>query len=184
MSGYLPGTLCLIFGGISFLWMLSQKMNPVASLKRLDWDSTLFIASIFILVGILVQEGWMEVLADSIHRWAGSSKIGVYLLLSLVAIGFSAFIDNIPFIIVMMPVVKSISLKGGFSVHLLLFALLIGACMGGNITPVGASANIVATGLLHKRGENVSFRRFVEIGLPFTLAAVIPALAVIWFLWA
>jgi len=184
LSTFLPGALCMIFGGISLVWIVYQKMDPLASLKRLDWDTTLFIISIFILVGILVQEGWMEVLAELIHRQAGSSKLGVYVLLIIVAMLFSAFIDNIPFIIVMMPVVESISAKGGFPLLLLLFGLLIGSCIGGNITPVGASANIVATGMLHKRGEKVSFARFISIGLPFTLAAVIPAGIFIWIFWA
>ncbi|MGA1875414.1 MAG: SLC13 family permease [bacterium] len=184
LSAYLPGVICMLCGGISLIWIFSRKLSPLDSIRRLDWDTTFFIISVFILVGILVREGWMTVLAEWIHHQAGSNKLGIFLIIITVAMLFSAFVDNIPFIITMMPVVQSISSKGGFPLHLLLFGLLIGSCLGGNITPIGASANIVATGILQKRGEDVSFCRFVRIGLPFTLAAVIPAAVFIWIFWA
>lgn len=98
-------------------------------MQKDDWDIILFIAAIFILVGFLVKEGWMEILAEVIYHQAGSSKLAVYLLLIGVAMFFSAFVDNIPFIIAMMPVVASICAKGGFPLPLMLFALLIGSCI-------------------------------------------------------
>jgi len=71
------------------------------------------------------------------------------------------------------------------SVHpaLFLFGLLIGASLGGNITPIGASANIVACGLLKKEGYPVGFGRFMKIGVPFTIAAVLAAYLFVWFIW-
>lgn len=82
----------------------------------------------------------------------------------------------------MLPVAVSMSAKLGINQELLLFGLLIGSSLGGNITPVGASANIVACSLLKKEGYTVSFREFGEIGIPFTIAAVTAAYLVIWFL--
>jgi len=67
---------------------------------------------------------------------------------------------------------------------LLMFGLLIGASLGGNLTPIGASANIVACGILKKEGHIVSFPRFMKISVPFTIVAVLPAAALVWFIWS
>jgi Na+/H+ antiporter NhaD/arsenite permease-like protein len=72
---------------------------------------------------------------------------------------------------------------GGADYHYLTFGLLVGACIGGNISPVGASANIVATSMLKRRGYTVSFLKFASIGFPFTIAAVIAGSAFIWWIW-
>jgi Na+/H+ antiporter NhaD/arsenite permease-like protein len=77
----------------------------------------------------------------------------------------------------------SMSTKLGISPSLLLFGLLIGASLGGNITPIGASANIVACGLLKKEGYNVTFKDFMKVGVPFTIVAVVAAYLFIWFVW-
>ncbi|MDP2830890.1 MAG: SLC13 family permease, partial [Candidatus Omnitrophota bacterium] len=95
----------------------------------------------------------------------------------------SAFIDNVPFLAAMLPVAISMSDKLQINPSLFLFGLLIGASLGGNITPIGASANIVACGLLKKEGYNVTFKDFAKIGVPFTLAAVVPAYLFVWFVW-
>jgi Na+/H+ antiporter NhaD/arsenite permease-like protein len=106
-----------------------------------------------------------------------------YTLLVFIAVVLSAFIDNVPFLAAMLPVAITISDKLQINPSLLLFGLLIGASLGGNITPIGASANIVACGLLKKEGYPVKFGHFVKIGLPFTLAAVSAAYLFIWFIW-
>jgi Na+/H+ antiporter NhaD/arsenite permease-like protein len=84
----------------------------------------------------------------------------------------------------MLPVAISVAAKLNIPPYLFLFGLLIGASLGGNITPIGASANIVACGLLKKEGYRVKFTDFVKIGLPFTLAAVAAAYIFIWLVWA
>lgn len=84
----------------------------------------------------------------------------------------------------MLPVAGAMSAKLGVSPYLFYFGLLIGASLGGNITPIGASANIVACGLLKKEGYEVSFRSFMKIGLPFTLVAVTAAYLFVWFAWS
>ncbi len=96
---------------------------------------------------------------------------------------FSAFIDNIPYVTAMIPVAKILAVSMGARPELLLFGLLIGATLGGNITPIGASANIVSVGMLRERGYKVSFGDFVKIGLPFTLAAVSAAYIFLWLIW-
>jgi Na+/H+ antiporter NhaD/arsenite permease-like protein len=83
----------------------------------------------------------------------------------------------------MLPVAISMSDQLQINPSLFLFGLLIGASLGGNITPIGASANIVACGLLKKEGYEVNFKDFMKIGVPFTLAAVIAAYLFVWFIW-
>jgi Na+/H+ antiporter NhaD/arsenite permease-like protein len=94
----------------------------------------------------------------------------------------SAFVDNIPYLMAMIPVVMQLAAPGAGQ-EALLFGLLIAASLGGNITPIGASANIVGAGQLRQRGYILGFREFGRIGLPFTLAATIPAAIFLYLLW-
>ena len=99
------------------------------------------------------------------------------------SVALSAFVDNVPFLAAMLPVAVSMSDKLHIDPSLFLFGLLIGASLGGNITPIGASANIVACGMLKKEGYSVSFKEFFKIGFPFTLAAVSAAYLFVWVVW-
>jgi Na+/H+ antiporter NhaD/arsenite permease-like protein len=98
-----------------------------------------------------------------------------------------AFIDNIPYVATMLPVVQGIAglMNGGagFPPELFYFGLLTGATLGGNLTPIGASANIAAIGILRKQGEQVRTRDFLRIGIPFTLAAVLTGYVYLWLVW-
>ena len=95
----------------------------------------------------------------------------------------SAFVDNIPYVATMLPVLTSVTSMLGIQPYLLYFGLLSGATLGGNLTPIGASANITAVGLLKKNGHEVSFADFMKIGVPFTLTAVMVGYLYIWFFW-
>ena len=107
--------------------------------------------------------------------------------LMLLTVGLSAFIDNIPYVATMLPVVQGIAglMNGGagFPPELFYFGLLTGATLGGNLTPIGASANIAAIGILRKQGEQVRTRDFLRIGIPFTLAAVLTGYVYLWLVW-
>ena len=99
----------------------------------------------------------------------------------------SAFIDNIPYVATMLPVVQGIAARmdggAGVAPYVFYFGLLTGATLGGNLTPIGASANIAAIGILRKNGETVQTKDFLRIGVPFTLAAVLVGAAYIWLVW-
>ena len=95
----------------------------------------------------------------------------------------SAFIDNIPYVYTMIGIIGSLALKLGIDPTVLHFVLLSGATLGGNCTPIGASANITGIGILRKSGYTVKNKDFFEIGIPFTLAAIIPAYIYIWFIY-
>ena len=108
-------------------------------------------------------------------------------LLVVVSVVLSAFIDNIPYVATMLPVVQGIAalMNGGAGVepYVFYFGLLTGATLGGNLTPIGASANIAAIGILRKNGEIVYTRDFLRIGVPFTLAAVLAGYGYLWLVW-
>ncbi len=101
----------------------------------------------------------------------------------------SAFIDNIPYTATMLPVVaivtKQLSQAGGIDIHpnLMYFGLLVGATLGGNLTPIGASANITGLGLLRKEGHTVGTKEFMSYSVPFTLAAVTTGYLLVWLIW-
>ena len=160
-----------------------HKAEIIQNIKKLDWDTTLFLAGIFIIVGSITSSGWIKTIADSLSGAVGENIFLGYSVLVFISVAVSAFVDNVPFLAAMLPVAISMSQTLGISPSLFLFGLLIGASLGGNITPIGASANIVACGLLKKEGHPVRFMEFVKIGLPFTLAAVSAAYLFIWFIW-
>jgi len=181
---YTAGVICMVFGIICALYeTIGNKGSLIQGLKSLDWDTTFFLMGIFVLVGGLTFTGWIEKISAALSGLVGQSVFWGYTLLVFLAVLFSAFIDNVPFLATMLPVALSMSTKLGINPPLFLFGLLIGVSLGGNITPIGASANIVACGLLKREGYVVRFRDFLKIGFPFTLAAVLAAYLFIWYVW-
>jgi Na+/H+ antiporter NhaD/arsenite permease-like protein len=108
----------------------------------------------------------------------------MYTLIVWGSVLMSAFIDNIPYVATMLPVVTGIASMMGCNPMVLYFGLLTGSTLGGNLTPIGASANIATIGILQKEGHKVKTSDFLKIGVPFTLTAVIVGYLFIWFVWA
>ncbi len=182
---YMAGILCMIAAAISFVWdKLANKGSIAHGIRSLDWETTFFLMGIFILVGSIALTGWIEVTANFLSGIVGKNIFLGYTLIVFMSVILSAFIDNVPFLAAMLPVAISMSDKLQINPSLFLFGLLIGASLGGNITPIGASANIVACSLLKKEGIEVKFKDFMKIGIPFTLAAVTAAYLFIWFIWS
>lgn len=181
---FLPGAVCMALGAVSLAFQRIARGSSIRkAVKGLDWETTAFLACVFILVGGLTATGWIEKAAHALSALTAGNELLAFLALTLLSVVLSAFVDNVPFLAAMLPVATGIAADLGVQPHLLLFALLIGASLGGNITPIGASANIVACGLLSKEGKPVSFRGFMRIGVPFTLAALAPALLFLWIVW-
>lgn len=181
---YLAGQICMVFGIIALIWeKMVNKASIVSGLKKLDWDTTFFLMGIFIIVGGISLTGWISVLADYLAGLVGANIFLGYSMIVFLSVILSAFVDNVPFLAAMLPVAIIMADKLQVSPSLFLFGLLIGASLGGNITPIGASANIVACGILKKEGHPVKFGNFMKIGVPFTLAAVGAAYLFIWFVW-
>lgn len=181
---YTAGLICMIAGGIAILWeKLVNKGSIIEGLRSLDYETTFFLMGIFILVGSVSATGWIEKFAHTLSDLIGTNVLVGYVLLIAVAVALSAVVDNIPFLAAMLPVVSNLCSAMHITPTLYYFGLLIGASLGGNITPIGASANIVACGLLKKEGHPVRFGEFMFMGVPFTLAATITAACFIWWLW-
>lgn len=181
---YMAGIICVIFGIVSIIWAKLINKKPVREgIRSLDWDTTLFLIGVFIIVGSITLTGWIDVISASLSNIIGGRIFLGYIMIVFLSVFLSAFIDNVPFLAAMLPVAISVSGTLGINPSLFLFGLLIGASLGGNITPIGASANIVSMGILRKEGHEVKFGDFVKIGLPFTLVAVTFASLFVWFIW-
>ncbi len=181
---YMAGIICMALGIIALIWdKFINKTSIVSGLKTLDWDTTFFLVGIFIIVGAISLTGWIGVMAHYLASLVGTNIFLGYTAIVFFSVILSAFVDNVPFLAAMLPVAIIMSTKLQINPSLFLFGLLIGASLGGNITPIGASANIVACGLLKKEGYPVKFTDFMKIGIPFTLAAVGASYLFVWLIW-
>ena len=152
--------------------------------ETIDYTTVLFLIFLFIIIRAVDRVGIIADIA-SFFGWVGKEG-SLFLLYTLVVFGsvlISAFIDNIPYVATMLPVIMSLTGLAPNEYTLLCFGLLCGATLGGNITPVGASANVVAIGMLNKEGYNVKSSDFFKIGIPFTLVAVLGGYALIFLAW-
>ena len=181
------GVICMVCGIINIVWeiFLSKGTDSMwHSLKAIDYDTMLLLAGLFCVISGITNVGIIDELANII---ADAGKGNVFMLYTVIVFGsvaISAFIDNIPYVATMLPVLGSLSAVMSASPLLLYFGLLIGATLGGNLTPIGASANIAGVGMLRKEGYEVSFGDFMKIGVPFTLTAVLVGYLFIWFVYA
>ena len=185
-SGIVCLSLCLF--GVGRACLRSKSAKPlVQTAKELDCDTLLLLFGLFILIEGVSRAGVIDAAAQLFYRLSGDDPFRLYTLLVFVSVALSAFIDNIPYVAAMLPVVQSIAAMmnggAGFPPELFYFGLLTGATLGGNLTPIGASANIAAIGILRKNGEIVRTKDFLRIGIPFTLAAVLTGYGYLWFVW-
>ena len=149
-------------------------------LKDMDYETLLLLASLFVVVGCIDQAGVIDKLAEGLAAIGGSNLFLMYTIIVFASVVVSAFVDNIPYVMTMLPVVAGVAASMGVNPTVLYFGLLVGATLGGNITPVGASANITGIGMLRKEGYEVKAKDFMKISVPFTLTAVLTGYAFIW----
>lgn len=153
------------------------------TLLEIDYFTILLLAGLFIVVGGITEVGVVDDLSKLFVRFSNDNIFVIYTLIVWASVLFSAFIDNIPYVATMLPVAGGIANILNIEPYILYFGLLIGATLGGNLTPIGASANITALGILQKDGYEVKAWDFMKIGIPFTLAAVIVGYVIIWLIW-
>jgi Na+/H+ antiporter NhaD/arsenite permease-like protein len=181
------GLLVLILGLAGILWyrfIRRESGEKVRKLiKGLDWDTVLFLIAIFVVVGAVAEVGLLDDFSAFLSGLVGDSVFAGFFIILAVSTLVSGFVDNVPYIIVMLPVASEMAANLSLKPELYMFALLIGSCMGGNLTPFGASANIVSVGILKKQGVLLSFGRWLKIGIPFTLITTAAAAAFIWLVW-
>ena len=181
------GLICVFF----FIAVLRYEVGrdePVATghdaVLAIDFDTLLLLSGLFVIIQAVTNVGLIDDISNAFVSIAGDNLFKIYTILVWFSVLVSAFIDNIPYVATMLPVVSGISAQLGLEPTLLYFGLLAGATLGGNITPVGASANIAAGGILKKEGYEISAGQFMRIGVPFTFVAVVAGYVLIWLIYA
>ncbi len=178
------GTVCMAMAFAGCVWYSFHDHRRVLKIAReFDWGTAAFLTGVFVLVGMLDNRGVIEAVVGKLGALRGAHPFVLYSAVVWASVLLSGFIDNVPYVTAMLPVVIRFATEAGLPVELFAFGLLIGACLGGNITPIGASANVVAVGLLHREGRPISFGRFMKMGFPFTLAATAASYIVLWFFY-
>jgi Na+/H+ antiporter NhaD/arsenite permease-like protein len=181
------GLIVMALGLIGIFWYrFAQKAEGKKVLelvKGLDWDTVFFLIGIFVVVGAIGEAGLLDDAADVLDNLVGDSVFLGFLLIVGFSTLISGFVDNVPYIIAMLPVAARMAATHGIDPKLYMFSLLVGSCMGGNLTPFGASANVVSVGILRKQGRETNFAQWLKIGLPFTLLTTFFASAFVWLVW-
>jgi Na+/H+ antiporter NhaD/arsenite permease-like protein len=188
------GIICCSYFVIGLVYNIILKKNWDAftsPLKAIDFETLGLLLGLFLVIGGIKHKGVIDALAGLLAKMGGGDVFLLYTVIVWASVLISAFIDNIPYVATMIPVLGSLATglatKMGIDATLiaipLYFGLLSGATLGGNITPIGASANITAIGILRRNGYEVKSSDFFKIGIPFTLAAIIPAYIYIWLVF-
>lgn len=183
----LNGVICLVCGISSLIYYVLTKKGTFKSSVNdsIDWQTIFFLLFLFIIIGSVDKIGIIKDLSNLFAKIGGKNIFLLYTIIVFGSVFLSAFIDNIPYVATMLPVIAGISNQiPGLNPVVLYFGLLIGATLGGNITPFGASANVVAIGALKKEGYKVKNADFFKIGIPFTMAAVLVGYLFCWLVWA
>lgn len=164
-------TIALI--GAFLLLLLTGDKYLVAALEKVEWTALFFFIGLFVIVGGLVETGFIEAIAKKAISITGGELVpSTFLILWMSAI-ISSFVDNIPFVATMIPLIKELGQLGIHNLNPLWWSLSLGACLGGNGTLIGASANLVVAGLAAKKGHYISFMRFFIVGFPIMLISII-----------
>ena len=181
------GLICVSLFIIGMVYTFARTRSADAFLgpiKSIDFETIGLLFGLFLVIGGITNMGVVDAAAGLLARMGGGNVFVIYTVIVWASVLFSAFIDNIPYVATMLPVVTGLAGTLGIDPTLLYFGLLSGATLGGNCTPIGASANITGIGILRREGYEVKTGDFCRIGIPFTLAAVIPAYIYFWLLYA
>ena len=185
------GLICCAVLVVGIIYNLIKKKDFAAigePLKEIDFETLGLLVGLFLMIGGMKHTGVIAALGQLLANLGDGNMFLMYTIIVWASVLISAFIDNIPYVATMLPVIAVLAqqMAPGLGVDAaaaavpLYFGLLSGATLGGNITPIGASANIAGIGILRKEGYEVKNSDFFRIGIPFTLAAIIPAYIFIW----
>ena len=180
------GLICftLLIIGLIYNYIKNKNLDAIMGpLKAIDFETLGLLVGLFLMIGGISNMGVIDALASLLAKLGAGNPFLMYTIIVWASVVISAFIDNIPYVATMIPVIAGIAMEMGIDSTALYFGLLSGATLGGNCTPIGASANITGIGILRKEGHEVSNGDFFKIGIPFTLAAIVPAYILIWILF-
>ncbi|MBE5737219.1 MAG: TRAP transporter large permease subunit [Clostridiales bacterium] len=177
------GLICcaLLVIGLVYNCIRKKQVSALISpLKEIDFQTIGLLLGLFLMIGGIAEQGVIDAVAQLLAQMGGGNVFVLYTVIVWASVLISAFIDNIPYVATMIPVIAGIANALNIDPTVLYFGLLSGATLGGNCTPIGASANITGIGILRKEGYTVKNSDFFKIGIPFTLAAIIPAYIYLW----
>ena len=180
------GLICcgLLAVGLIYNYICKKKFSAIVSpLKEIDFQTIGLLLGLFIMIGGIAEQGVIDAAANLLAKMGGGNVFVLYTVVVWASVLISAFIDNIPYVATMIPVIAGLATALNIDATVLYFGLLSGATLGGNCTPIGASANITGIGILRKEGYTVKNSDFFKIGIPFTLAAIIPAYIYLWIVY-
>ena len=180
------GIICVVIALLCMAVDFKMKKMPEnirKAILSIDFETLCILTGLFLVIQGITDVGIIDMVANGIAKVGGKNIFLLYTIIVWGSVLFSAFVDNIPYVATMLPIITGISQLLGIEPYLLYFGLLSGATLGGNITPIGASANITAVGMLKQNGYTVKFSDFMKIGLPFTFVAVMAGYLFIWFTW-
>ena len=180
------GLICTALLVIGLIYNYAKKKNLDAilvPLKAIDLETLGLLVGLFLMIGGISNMGVIDALAQLLAKLGAGNPFLMYTIIVWASVLISAFIDNIPYVATMIPVIAGIATEMGIDSTALYFGLLSGATLGGNCTPIGASANIAGIGILRKEGYEVANKDFFKIGIPFTLSAIVPAYILVWVLF-
>lgn len=172
--GLESATVALSGAGLLLLITATEDEEKIAKvLSKIEWPAIFFFGGLFILVGALVETGVIRMLAaEAIHATGGDVEATAILILWMSAIA-SAFIDNIPFVATLIPLIQDMGQMGLTNLDPLWWSLALGACLGGNGTLIGASANVVVASMSAQRGRPISFLGFMKVAFPVMIFTII-----------
>lgn len=180
------GLICIgffIIGIIREVFFNKNYKIVKDTFKEIDYYTIALLTGLFIVIGGIKSAGVIDVIGNGIAKLGSGSEFIIYTIIVWISVILSAFIDNIPYTATMLTIVPVIAADMDMEPKLLYYGLLCGATLGGNLTPIGASANIAGIGILKKEGYEVKATTFMKYGVPFTLAAVLTGYILIWFIW-
>ena len=172
--GLESATVALSGAGLLLLITATEDEEKIVKvLSKIEWPAIFFFGGLFILVGALVETGVIRMLAaEAIHATGGDVEATAILILWMSAFA-SAFIDNIPFVATLIPLIQDMGQMGLTNLDPLWWSLALGACLGGNGTLIGASANVVVASMSAQRGRPISFIGFMKVALPIMTFTII-----------
>jgi Na+/H+ antiporter NhaD/arsenite permease-like protein len=172
--GVEPAVIALTGASVLLLW---SKASPDHALEKVEWATLFFFGGLFIIVGSLVETGAIGQIANWMVAHIHSEGEAV-LVISWFSAFSSAVVDNIPFTATMIPLIKAMG--SHLNTYPLWWALSLGACLGGNGTAIGASANVVVIGIAYREGIRITFNDFLKVGMTIMVTTVAIGTAIIW----
>ncbi len=170
----------IALAGAALMFLLTMN-DPEHHLKEVEWTTIFFFVGLFILVTGLEEVGAIRMMAEKLLEVTGGDPTATTLTVLWGSAIFSAIVDNIPFVATMIPLIKDIGAISGLALGPLWWALALGADIGGNATIIGASANVVVSGMAHREGYKLGFLEYMKVAVPMTVVALLLCTVYVYF---